>query len=240
MTSPLDDAEDRAIARALDADDPASRTTGMGSADDDMGATDEYREALSYLPFAEVEPAPELEDRVVAAALARRPADVPALERAARRRSIARRATLVGTAVAGAAVISLLVGTADRPERPLGGRIEEIADSVTSIVEEQGTRAATLTAADKESVGTAVLATDGNGVLYDLALPTPASSQVLWVWLVTPGAPVRLGPVAHPDARSIGFTVTGDTDAVKGIAISAEPAGITPSAPGQIVAAGPF
>ena len=77
-------------------------------------------------------------------------------------------------------------------------------------------------------------------MLYDLALPTPASSQVLWVWLVTPGEHVRLGPVADPDARSIGFTVTGDTDAVKGIAISAEPAGITPSAPGQVVAAGPF
>ena len=93
MTAPLDDAEDRAIARALDADDAASLVTGVGSADDDMSATDEYREALSYLPFAEVEPAPELEDRVVAAALARRPADVPALERVARRRSIARRVT---------------------------------------------------------------------------------------------------------------------------------------------------
>ena len=64
MTSPLDDAEDRAIARALDADDTASLMTGVGSADDDMSATDEYREALSYLPFAEVEPTPELEDRV--------------------------------------------------------------------------------------------------------------------------------------------------------------------------------
>ncbi|MET1000282.1 MAG: anti-sigma factor [Acidimicrobiia bacterium] len=240
MTAPLDDAEDRAIARALDADDAASLVTGVGSADGDMSATDEYREALSYLPFAEVEPAPELEDRVLAAALARRPAAVPALERVARRRSRARRVTLAGTAVAGAAVISLLVGTADRPERALRGRIEEIADSVTSIVEEPGTRTATLTAADRESVGTAVLTTDGDGVLYDLALPTPASSQVLWVWLVTPGEHVRLGPVADPDTRSIGFTVTGDTDAVKGIAVSAEPAGITPSAPGQVVAAGPF
>ena len=244
MTTPIDDAEDRAIARALDADDAASfqtgmGATGMGTIDDETRATDEYREALSYLPFSEVEPASDLEDRVVAAALARRPADVPALVRAARRRSVARRVTMVGAAVAGAAVITLMVVTADTPERALQGRIEEIADS-TGIVEQPGTRTATLIATDEGQVGTAVLAPDGNGVLHDLALPSPASSQVLWVWLVTGEAPVRLGPIADPAARSIGFTVTGDVDAVRGIAISAEPAGITPSAPGPVVAAGAF
>ena len=230
MTTPFDDAEDRAIARALDADDDA------GAVD---SAADEYRTVLSHLTESASVPA-DLEDRVMSAALERRPADVPAFDRSARRRSVARRLTLATAAVAGAAVISLMVMTADNPERALGGRIEEISDNFTSVVEAPGTRMADLMATDEGRVGTAALATDGAGVMYDLDLPAPASSQVLWVWLATSGAPVRLGPIADPTASEIGFRVTGDTDLVEGIAISAEPAGITPSVPGPVIVAGTF
>jgi hypothetical protein len=60
------DAEDQAIARALDAESEA-RTP-----DADPRVVDEYRAVLGRFPVEEVAPPPELEDRIVAAAAERR------------------------------------------------------------------------------------------------------------------------------------------------------------------------
>jgi hypothetical protein len=78
-----DEAEDRVIARALDADDNDEAAM-------DRATLDEYRRVVALLPFDEIEPPAALEDRVLAAALARRPATVRSISR----RRTARWATL--------------------------------------------------------------------------------------------------------------------------------------------------
>ena len=74
-------ADDRAIARALDAAFDAETESA------DAGLVDEYREVLGEMALPEVTPRAELEDVVVAAALERRPATVPALDRSRARRA---------------------------------------------------------------------------------------------------------------------------------------------------------
>ena len=75
VTDAWDD-EDRAIARALGVD-AARRRRARRSID----AVADYEAVLAALPFDEVAPAPELEDRMVAAALARRPAAARSIDR---------------------------------------------------------------------------------------------------------------------------------------------------------------
>ena len=102
MTYPYDDeTEDRVIARALDADD--SDEAAM-----DRATLDEYRQVLAYLPFEEIEPPAALEDRTIEAALARRPAEIPSINRRAKRRATARWVTLGAAVTAAAAVIGFM------------------------------------------------------------------------------------------------------------------------------------
>ena len=68
MSYPHDEAEDQVIGRALDADD----TNETDEAAMDRATLDEYQRVLAHLPFDEIAPPAELEDRVVAAALAQR------------------------------------------------------------------------------------------------------------------------------------------------------------------------
>ena len=106
MTYPYDDdeTEDRVIARALDADD--SDEAAM-----DRATLDEYRKVLAYLPFEEIEPPAALEDRTIEAALARRPAEIPSINRRAKRRATARWVTLGAAVTAAAAVIGFMFVT---------------------------------------------------------------------------------------------------------------------------------
>ena len=94
MSDPWDD-EDRAIARALDAA-PDAETAGA-----DENAVDAYREVLGELPIPERTPRPELEERIVAAALERRPASIPTIAgaRARRVRNVRLSALAVATVV---------------------------------------------------------------------------------------------------------------------------------------------
>ena len=98
------DAEDRAIARALDA---ASDAETAGA---DEHLVDEYRDVLGRMPVPEVTPAADLEDRMVAAALDRRPGTTSTLDagRTRRTRRI-RLAALAIASVAAAVVIGLIV-----------------------------------------------------------------------------------------------------------------------------------
>ena len=127
MTYPYDDeTEDRVIARALDADD--SDEAAM-----DRATLDEYREVLAYLPFEEIEPPAALEDRTIEAALARRPAEIPSINRRASRRATARWVTLGAAVTAAAAVIGFMFVTGDDAKHTPGGRVDLAGAGVEDV-----------------------------------------------------------------------------------------------------------
>jgi anti-sigma-K factor RskA len=224
---PADQAEDRAIARALGADNTEVPAV-------DTEALDEYRMLLAHLPFEEVAPPPGLEDRVLAAALRTRPAGISTLDPARRRRNKWRWATLGAAAAAAAAVVAFVAITNDEPQPSVRGEIGPIAQREPPA----GSRTATLQGVGP--VGEVVLAPDGNGTIRDLTLPDPAAGRVFWVWLRTDGEPVRLGALTDADAAMVGFRVIGDVDAVRGVFVTLEPAGTTPAQPGEELASARF
>jgi len=248
MSNPYDEVgdpvvEDRAIARALTGE--AAQTDGAAM---DRATIDEYSRVLSYLPFDEIAPPVDLEDRVIAAALARRPATVRSISG----RRAARWATLGAAVAAAAAVIAFMFITAnDSGNHTPGGRVDLVGQNrqavIPPILNSPGVRQTTLTAADHK-VGEAALAKNGSGVLYDITLPEPGVNEHYWVWLVTKDRVVPIGVL--PDALSdpntpvntVPFKVTGDTEAVTGISISLETGRGAPESPaaGGIVASGQF
>ena len=194
-----DDDEDRAIARALDVDAPA------GAVDED--ALDDYQRVLSHLPFDEVAPPGDLEDRVVAAALARRPASATSLE--AKRRGRWRVVALSGAVAAAAVVLGFIVFGGDETSDDLGGEIELAAN--VQMPSGPDVRTAPL---EGSLTGTAALSDDGDGAIEFDPVPVPVPYQLQ---LMTNDGPVVLGTFT-PDAR-IGFRVDGDVDAVRGVEI---------------------
>jgi hypothetical protein len=229
MSYPHDDAEDQVIGRALDADD----TNDTAEAAMDRATLDEYQRVLSYLPFEEIAPPAALEDRVVAAALASRPASVRSIT-GARRRKTARWVTLGAAVAAAAAVIMFMfASTGDHKPTP-GGRVDlaaagREANVVHPILAAPGTRQAPLRA-NKTTVGEAALSTKGQGVLYDLMLESPATGEHYWVWLVTKDKVVRIGELPEV-GDTVRFTVNGDPSAVTGVSISLEQGDSLPSTP---------
>ena len=236
MRYPNNEAEDRAIAQALDAD------TNIDEADMDVAAIDEYRKVLAHLPFEEIAPPTELEDRVLEAALARRPAAVRSIARPARRRAAVRWAALGGAVAAAAGVIAFMITTTDSGGGIDGGRIVLAGDARSVVLAEPGVRTAPLTNGQNrrlpQQVGNAALAPNGEGVLYDLELPAPTGQQTLQVWLVTDDNLVPIGTIPTT-AEEVGFSVDGDVDAVKGIALSVEPTG-TPDTTSPRIATATF
>src|SRR4051812_9393120 len=108
MSDAWDD-EDRAIAQALGASGDAD------GADEQL--VNEYREVLGQLA-PEITPRPGLEDDVMAAALARRPATTPSVDRGRRRRAGRVRIAAFAAAVAAAVVVAGLIvrdGTTGTP-----------------------------------------------------------------------------------------------------------------------------
>jgi hypothetical protein len=189
------DAEDRAIARALDADSD-DRTR-----DADPRVVDEYRAVLGHLPVGEVRPAPELEHRMVTAALERRAAtdNITSIERT-RSRALRRvRVAALATAVTAAIVVGVLLATGTSPAPVPSGRVSLTTvrrAEIDSLVRAPGSRVGVLGA-----VGRVVLASNGNGAIYDLTVDAP-----LAVGLVSSGGTTVLGPV-RPRAGVIAFVV---------------------------------
>ena len=242
MTGPENDGtwddDDRAIARALGADAPARRAAGV-----DAEALAEYEAVLSHLPFAEIPPAAELEDRVIAAALAKRPAAARAIESApsARiaRRSAAPRWIAAGAALAAAAaiVVVLAVGQSGNGPSAPGARIEPAAaNGLAHVLGERGTRAGVLRTGTGATAARVALAPDGQGYLYDV-VPVQ-SSNAPWLWLDTSSGPVRVGRLAGP--ADVHFVVRGAVDAVKGAFLTSESTAGTPATPGPVTSRAVF
>jgi hypothetical protein len=128
---------------------------------------DDDRAVLAHLPFDEVTPPPELEERTMTAALARRPAGVDEIA-AARRRRRSRVRLIVASAAAIVAVtaIGALVATRDQSSGAQN-RIEAVSANradVQEVLDSPGAR----TGALPGGAGRVVLATDGHGDVYDL------------------------------------------------------------------------
>lgn len=222
MTDAWDD-DDRAIARALGAYVPDD------GAPIDEAAVADYDAVLARFPFDDVVPPPELEDRVVAAALARRPAAVRAIdgkrreEPARHRRLSARVIGAAGAAVAAAVIVVLLLaGRTPSVPGSAGGRVEPAASrgDAAQVQNAAGTRRGVLRTPAGETGGEALLGADGSGYLTGLHVP-PGNGTTSWLWLETGPSPVRVG--ALPAASTVHFMVHGDVAAVRGVIISASP-----------------
>ena len=128
---------------------------------------DDDRAVLAHLPFDEVTPPPELEERTMSAALARRPAGTDEVA-AARQRRRSRVRLMVASAAAIVAVIAIgaLVATRDQSSGAQN-RIEAVSTNradVQELLDSAGARAGAFPA----GAGRVVLAADGHGDLYDL------------------------------------------------------------------------
>ena len=187
------DEDDRAIARALHEPDDG------GPADE--RAVAEYREVLGHLPFDAIAPPGDLEERTMAAALARRPASATALASArSHRRSRARAASLGAVAVAATIVVAVLVTTRDTSSPAPKGRISAVSvsrDDFAALVGEAGSR----TGGFDRPPGNVALTPAGNGGIFGLTTLVAVN-----VWLDTKRGTTSLGS-ATPKNGAILFTV---------------------------------
>jgi hypothetical protein len=197
MSEPWD-AEDLAIARALDAA-PESETQ---SADPEL--VDIYREVLAQLPSPTVAAPLELEDRIVGAALRRRPAAVPALDGArARRDRRTRRVRLVAlatTAVAAAIIVGLIVVAGGSGSSAPSGHVTLATAhgaDIDALLRAPGTRMG----AFGTTPGRVAIGRDGNGFVFDLAGTDPVN-----IGLVNGADTTVIGP-ARAVGGAIGFVV---------------------------------
>jgi hypothetical protein len=187
------DDEDRAIARALD--------VPIDEGPVDERALDEYRRVVAQLPVDEVTPPAELEERTIAAALARRPAAATSLAGArAKRRSYGRLAALGAVAAAAAVIGGVLVTLRDSPSTPNpSGSLASAAstgESPKDLIDNPGARVGTFGGG-----GGAVLTSAGDGALYDL----PTTAAVV-IELVTADSRTAIG-TATPVDGAIVFSV---------------------------------
>jgi hypothetical protein len=187
----VNEREHNAIDRALDLGDGAPF---------DEDALGEYREALAHMPLDEVAPPRGLEERVMSAALAKRPTNTVSLERAAvRRRARARVAVLGAVAVAAALVVAVLLASRGATTAPRGN-ISEVAtgrSDVDTLLHQPGTRTGTFGGSD----GAVVLAADGNGDVYGVA------NRPVVVELENSAGHVTSLGTAEPHDGVIAFTV---------------------------------
>jgi hypothetical protein len=226
------DEEDRVIARALGVDAP--EVDGVRSVNPDAVA--EYETVLAQLPFDAIDPRPELESEVVAAALARRPAAALAIDRRSSptRRSVSPRWIAIGAAVAVAAaiVVGLAVGRPGTGPGSPGARIAAAAstDNVARVLADPRTRKGVLRSENGVTDGRVALGADGQGFLYERTPAKPPNAQ--WLWLDTGSGPVLVGRVAT--APTIHFVVHGDLAAVDGVFVTTETKQETPRTPGPV------
>jgi hypothetical protein len=190
------DDEDRAIARALDASADAD-AVGV-----DEQLVDEYRDVLGELA-PEITPRPGLEDDVMAAALARRPAAAPSVDRARRRANRVRIAALAAAVVAAVFVAGLILrdrGTGNQaPTAHVTLATVQRAD-VEALLRAPGTRNGVFRPV-LPTRGTVVLGANGKGIVYDLRTDAPVS-----LGLISEGGSTVIGPVRAVNG-AIGFVV---------------------------------
>jgi hypothetical protein len=196
MSDTWDD-EDRAIARALD----ASADADTSGADEQL--VDEYRELLARLS-PEITPRPDLEDDVMAAALARRPAVTPSVDRARRSRANrVRIAALAAAVVAAAVVVGLIVQEASTgtpaPTAHVALATVQRAD-VEALLRAPGTRTGSFRPV-LPTRGRVALGTTGKGIVYDLRTDAPVS-----LGLISNGGTTVIGPV-RATGGAIAFVV---------------------------------
>jgi hypothetical protein len=196
VTDTWDD-EDRAIAAALGMDAPGA---GAG----DPPNVDAYRNVVAHLPFDEIAPPPDLEERVVAAALAKRAPGEPrrptiaSLDRArARRRSVTRIGALVAATAAAVIAVVALANSPESAPSKVSGRIEPVAANVVAVLRDPpaGTR---IGAFDRSS--RVFLLPDGRGYIQGVQ-----GAPV--VWIDSARASLRLGPATVGRDGVIAFTV---------------------------------
>ncbi len=183
MTDDAWDAEDQAIARALDAEADA-RTP-----DADPHVVDEYRTVLGHFPIDEVPPRAELEDRIVAAAVERRtPTRSIGSINSARSRRIRRiRVGVLAVAVAAAVVVGVVLATGTSPTPMPSGHVSLATvrrAEIDSLLQAPGARVGAFAGGGK-----VVLAENGNGAVYDLTGAAPLS-----IGLVSSGGTTVIGP----------------------------------------------
>jgi hypothetical protein len=189
------DAEDQAIARALDAESEA-RTP-----DADPRVVDEYRAVLGRFPVEEVAPPPELEDRIVAAAAERRrpTREVVSIDSARSRRLRRVRVGVLAAAVAAAIVVGVVLAT-EKSQTPMPSGHVSLATvrraEIESLLRAPGARMGAFAGGGK-----VVLTENGNGAVYDLTDAAPLS-----IGLVSSGGTTEIGPTP-PRAGVIAFVV---------------------------------
>jgi hypothetical protein len=125
---------------------------------DDMWG-DEDRAVLAHMPFDELAPPPDLENRVMDAALTRRPAARPR----GRRGPAILAGLAIAALIAGVVMIAVTHHTVVAPTRVIATSATH-AD-VDRVLAERGVRTGTFSGGG----GRVALAPDGRGYLYDLA-----------------------------------------------------------------------
>ncbi len=230
-------AHDAAIARALDqAEAPSDAEIEAAGGRAELDA---YREALAGLPFEEVQPPPELERRVLAAA---RDARAPAITSIERDRPLAARRRILPLVAAGAvaAAVALVVFQPRSTPEPGAGEAQIVSaptpSQLAALLDSQGARRSDLEDPSGGLVGRAVLGTDGDGYLYDLALPPASPGSRYWLWVTLSDVRISAGDLGTTPS-SAGFAVDGPAD---GLLLTLESDGPPPESPGPEVAEGGF
>jgi hypothetical protein len=216
--------EDELIGRALDAHDDVRFDV------DDDSEVREYLEVLSHMPFDEIAPAPELENRVLDAARAARNPDVPSLV-AHRRRT--RRIVALGAAAAIAAAVTLVV-IADTGKTNNETKVGFVSERSSANAFFKGAHR-TIALRDSDHAVVARVVMKGNdGTVYSDSLPeTPGITY--WFWVIGSNGAVPVAPLDRVTVGNGTFQVHG---LMTGVAISSESAGTRPVQPGAIVASG--
>jgi hypothetical protein len=197
------DDEDRAIARALDAvpDVDGDVDVDVDTQGAERALVDSYREVLAELPVAEIAPRPELEARVVSAAIDRRRATVASIgSRRDHRFSRVRLAALTAAAVAAAVVIGLIVSSGSTSSTTPGGSVS-LATQQHADVDALARSPGAYTGEFGNGHGRVVIAADGRSAVYDLASDDPVV-----ISLSSAGGTTTLGP-ARPVGRIVTFSV---------------------------------
>jgi hypothetical protein len=191
------DDDDRAIARALD----AAADAGPDDVDEQLVA--EYREVLGNLS-PEITPRADLEDDVVAAALSRRPATTPSVDRAHRRRANRLRvAVLAAALIAAVFVVALIVrdGSSGTPAPTAHVSLANVQRAdVEALLRAPGTRSGAFRPV-LPTGGKVALGANGKGIVYDLRTDASVS-----LGLISSGGSTVIGP-ARPVGGAIGFVV---------------------------------
>jgi hypothetical protein len=231
-----DDAEDLAIAAALHEPD-----AGDDALDDALVA--EYEEVLARLA-PEHAPPPHLEERVVQAALERRPAPTTSLatwraRREARRPPArgagVRRLAIVAAAAVVAAVIGVVsVAVTGSDDGPGAGLVGEVSSAeLRAALDDPAAETFVLRDARGVERGAAVIAPEGDhhvGFVHELDLPEAPAGTTYWLWLDTPNGPVVIGDLGVRP-REAKFTVRGAFDAPF---LTIEAGGVEPEEPGRL------